>query len=375
MLARAHTFTIDGLQTRHVTVEVDVRRGLPAFTIVGLADAAVREARERVRAAILNSGYEFPAKRITANLAPSDVPKAGAALDLALACAVLAASGQLSARATRPTRIVRRARARRPRAPQSRDARGCAGDALRAGLRTLILAGELAREAQLVEGLEVAVAERLGSAVRVLGGGSADVLPPASPRVEHSRSAAAVDLSDVHGQDHAVHALVIAAAGGHNCLLSGPPGTGKTMLAQRLGSILPTAQPCGGDRGDAHPQHRRRDRRRARARATVPRAASLDHDGRADRRRRAWLGRRGRARAQRRAVPRRALGVRAAGARGAAPAARRRTRGDRQGAALERFTRRASCSSPRRTHARAATPESVSCAAATKRTSRATDGG
>src|SRR6185312_17049049 len=95
MLARAHTFTIDGLRTRHVSVEVDVRRGLPAFTIVGLVDAAVREARERVHAAILNSGFEFPAGRVTANLAPGDVPKAGAALDLALACAVLAATGQL----------------------------------------------------------------------------------------------------------------------------------------------------------------------------------------------------------------------------------------------------------------------------------------
>lgn len=95
MLARAHTFTIDGLHTRHVTVEVDVRAGLPAFAIVGLADTAVREARERIQAAILNSGFEFPARRITANLAPGDVRKAGAGLDLALACAVLAASGQL----------------------------------------------------------------------------------------------------------------------------------------------------------------------------------------------------------------------------------------------------------------------------------------
>src|SRR6476661_10661751 len=97
MLAQTHTFTIEGLQTRQVIVEVDVRPGLPCFSIVGLADAAVREARERVRAAILNSGYEFPARRITANLAPGDVPKAGAALDLALACAVLAASGQIPA--------------------------------------------------------------------------------------------------------------------------------------------------------------------------------------------------------------------------------------------------------------------------------------
>ena len=96
MLARAYTFTIDGLHVRLVAVEVDIRAGLPAFTIIGLADAAVREARERVRAAILNSGYQFPARRITANLAPADVPKAGPGLDLALACAILAASGQTS---------------------------------------------------------------------------------------------------------------------------------------------------------------------------------------------------------------------------------------------------------------------------------------
>ena len=95
MLARAHTFTIEGLQTRHVTVEVDIRPGLPGFTIVGLADAAVREARERVQAAIINSGYEFPARRITANLAPGDVPKIGPGLDLALACA--RAGGQQAA--------------------------------------------------------------------------------------------------------------------------------------------------------------------------------------------------------------------------------------------------------------------------------------
>jgi magnesium chelatase family protein len=238
MLARAHTFTIDGLHTRHVTVEVDVRRGLPAFTIVGLANAAVREARERVRAAILNSGYEFPARRITANLAPGDVPKAGAALDLALACAVLAASGQLPGE-----RLERHALfgelALDGRVRPSRGTLAVAQASLRAGLGTLILAGARAREAQLVDGLEVAVAESLASAVRVLGGGAPDALPCASQRVARPHPASAGDLSEVHGQHHAVRALVIAAAGGHNCLLSGPPGTGKTMLAQRLGSILP----------------------------------------------------------------------------------------------------------------------------------------
>ncbi len=238
MLARAHTFTIDGQRTRHVGVEIDVRRGLPAFTVVGLADAAVREARERVRAAILNSGYEFPAARITANLAPGDLPKAGAALDLALACAVLGASGQLDR-----DRLGRYALfgelALDGRVRPSRGALAIAQATASAGLRGLILAGANAREATLVEALDVAVAERLSSAVRVIGGGRGDALlsPASRERGEPERRAG--DLSDVRGQHHAVRALVIAAAGGHNCLFSGPPGVGKTMLAQRVGSILP----------------------------------------------------------------------------------------------------------------------------------------
>jgi magnesium chelatase family protein len=238
MLAQAHAFTIDGLQTRQVRVEVDVRRGLPAFTIVGLADAAVREARERVRAAILNSGYEFPARRITANLAPGDVPKAGPALDLALACAVLAASGQIP-----PERLDSHALfgelALDGRVRPSRGTLAVAQATRKAGLSTLLLAGELAAEAQLVDGLEVAVADRLGSAVRVLGGGAPDAAPARPRQSSSTRASSALDLSDVRGQPHAVRALVIAAAGGHNCLLSGAPGTGKTMLAQRLASILP----------------------------------------------------------------------------------------------------------------------------------------
>ncbi|HEX7609789.1 MAG TPA: magnesium chelatase domain-containing protein, partial [Solirubrobacteraceae bacterium] len=153
MLARAHTFTVDGLHTRHVTVEVDVRAGLPAFAVVGLADTAVREARDRVRAAILNSGFEFPARRITANLAPADLPKAGPGLDLALACALLAASGQLPRERLESHALLGELALDGSVRPSSATL-AVARAARRAGLRTLALAGSRAHEAALVAGLD-----------------------------------------------------------------------------------------------------------------------------------------------------------------------------------------------------------------------------
>ena len=242
MLARAQTFTIDGLQTRQVTVEVDIRGGLPMFAIVGLADAAVREARDRVQAAILNSGYEFPAKRITANLAPGDVPKAGPGLDLALACAVLAASGQIAKERMESHALF-------GELSLDGEVRPCHGSLAiaqatrEAGLEALVLAPERAREASLVEDLRVVAARCLRSAVRVLSGGVGDAVTPSAVARREGHHAGGgsfeQDLGDVRGQRQAVRALMVAAAGGHNLLLSGPPGTGKTMLAQRLPSILP----------------------------------------------------------------------------------------------------------------------------------------
>ncbi len=242
MLAQAQTFAVDGFDTRPVTVEVDVRPGLPAFTVVGLADAAVREARDRVRSAIVNSGYEFPGQRIVANLAPGDVKKVGPGFDLALACAVLAASGQLPAERLERAALFGELSLDGGIRPCKGTLAAAQGTA-RQGLQTLVLGAERAREAMLVLGIEVAVAERLESAVRILKGGSADPVPPASssspPASSLQPSSPALDLADVQGQREAVQALVIAAAGAHNLLFTGPPGTGKTMLAQRLPSILP----------------------------------------------------------------------------------------------------------------------------------------
>ena len=186
MLARAHTFTIEGLHTRHVSVEVDVRPGLPCFTIVGLADAAVREARERVQAAIRNSGYAFPAKRITANLAPGDVRKAGPGLDLALACAVLAATGQVPGAGLERVALFGELALDGGVRP-SRGALAVAQATHGAGMPALALAPARAREARLIDGLEVAAVGHLRSAVRVLGGGPGDPLPalPARVRPRH----------------------------------------------------------------------------------------------------------------------------------------------------------------------------------------------
>jgi magnesium chelatase family protein len=236
VLASAATFALAGVHSDEVTVEVDVRRGLPAFTLVGLPDAAVREARERVRAALLNSGLEFPLQRLTANLAPASVRKAGPGFDLALAVGVLAASEQVPCEGLRATAVwgeLSLSGALRP----GRGALATAIGAREAGYERLVVPVENAEEAALADGLEVLAVPTLARLVELLHGD----WRPDQTRVRRERESSVThpDLADVRGQGDAKRALEIAAAGGHNLLMVGPPGAGKTMVARRLPGILP----------------------------------------------------------------------------------------------------------------------------------------
>jgi magnesium chelatase family protein len=238
VLASVPTFAIEGVDARQVTVEVDARRGLPAFTVVGLPDAAVREARERVRSALLNSELEFPLQRLTVNLAPAWVRKAGASFDLAIAVGVLAASGQVPAEALDGCAVsgeLSLGGALRPVRGALPIALGCTA----AGIRRLVVAPEIAAEASLATDLEVCAVPDLRRLVELLHGRwKPDAPPRTSPApVEPPRQLP--DLADVRGQSDARRALEVAAAGGHSVLMVGPPGAGKTMLARRLAGILP----------------------------------------------------------------------------------------------------------------------------------------
>src|SRR5437764_1298101 len=236
MLARVCTFTIDGVDPRQVWAEVDIRSGLPSFTIVGLGDAAVRESRDRVRSAIQNSDFEFPQLRITANLAPAFLRKVGPGFDAALALGVLAATGQVPAHALTEYAVF----GELSLSGALRDSPGAlavAEGAKQAGIPRLVVPRDRAREAAIVEGVEIVGVHSLRAAADVLKGATVPPLP--DPERHAAMPLPDPDLTDVRGHAAPLLALQIAAAGGHNLLLEGAPGTGKTMLARRLPSIRP----------------------------------------------------------------------------------------------------------------------------------------
>jgi len=238
MLAKILSSAVIGIDAYVVEVEVDIAQGLPAFSTVGLAEGAVRESKDRVKTSIKNSGYHFPSDRITVNLAPADIKKEGSAFDLPMALGILAATGLIPHASYQDhlflgelslDGLIRPIKGALPIAITAKDK----------GLRGIFLPAENATEAAVVEEIPVYPVRNLCQLVEALIGLNPIEAFHLDPTQVFQEPEHQVDFSDVHGQENVKRAMEIAAAGGHNLIMMGPPGAGKTMLAKRLYTILP----------------------------------------------------------------------------------------------------------------------------------------